>query len=177
MTPKLNADQRHALTRHHILFRNTWKNALRSLWAANCENPPLFLRPSDPDFALLFDLRDSHGDRWLRDASITAIKINPLPRNAARALAEMRKAPVLTSTNDVDGLTVWRRIDVRRVRDKLSDHIDRQWWGGVLSSLRNRDLYRADALRDRHTKHAGYGWVRALQSLQSLQSLQPPGRR
>lgn len=175
MTQRLTADQRHALTRHHILFKNTWKNALRSLWAANRENPPrpstLLPSVSDPDFALLFDLRDSHGDRWLRDASITAIKINPLPRNAARALAEMRRAPVLTSTNDVDGLTVWRRIDVRSVRDKLSDHIDKQWWGGVLSSLRNRDLYRADGLRDRHTKHAGYGWVRALQSLQS------PGHR
>ena len=157
MVPKLTPDQRHALTRHHDRHKNTWKTALRSLWFDPWPPAP------GPDFKLLFDLKESHGERWLRDACITSIRIGPLPRNAARVLQEMQRAPALTSVDDPNGITVWRRIDTRRIRDLLLEDHDKRWWGGVLSCLRSRELYRPDA-PNRRLKSSGFGWVCVLRA-------------
>ena len=153
MAPKLTPEQRHALTRHYLRCKNTWKPALRSLWSGPWPPAP------SPDFKLLYDLRETHGERWLRDACITSIRIEPLARNAARVLEEMQKAPALQSI--VDGDTVWRRIDARRIRDRLLEDHDKRWWGSVLARLSARGLYKPDAV-DRRIKNAGFGWVRAL---------------
>jgi hypothetical protein len=116
-----------------------------------------------PDDALLLALRDTHGERWLRDASIANLRVAPMQRVPATILDLMRRAPALQSQLDPDGVTVWRQIDIRRVRELAGPLIDPRGWGGILSALKSRSLYKPIAACDPQ-KNAGYGWVRVLRS-------------
>jgi hypothetical protein len=127
---------------------------------------------------LLFDLRDTHGERWLRDVSMANVKVPPLAASAALAFEHLRKAPVLRSLRSETGITQyqtphppadpnppsnppgeWNLVDARRVRDQLADSVSIRNWGGTLSCLRRRGLYFPDLDRSRQQKGAGYGWV------------------
>jgi hypothetical protein len=168
---KLTTQQREALTRFHGVHKNLWKNQLREIWVGGGQ----ILRG---DNAVLFDLRDTHGERWLRDVSMSNVRVPPLTAGAALAFEHLRKAPVLRSLSSPTGITAcqtphspadptppaippgdWNLVDARRVRDQLTGALSIRNWGGTLSCLRRRGLYHPDLDKSRHQKTSGYGWV------------------
>lgn len=88
MTPKLTIPQREALTRLHDIHKNLWKSYLREIWTGAAQ----VVRG---DNAILFDLRDSHGERWLANVSMSNLQIVPLAAHAALVLERLRNAPVI----------------------------------------------------------------------------------
>lgn len=164
MSPKLSVDQRHVLTRYRQTHKNAWKSRLRALWSG--PQPWAFDFGPQPrsDEDILYDLKETHGEAWLRDASITSIRIEPLPRNASAVLGLMRAAPVLEYKFDPDGVTVWHKIDMRRARDLARPMLGNMAWGGILGSLKKRSLYEPHENPHSRAKIDGYGWVRVLRA-------------